>query len=83
MFLGYLPAMAALSLLGEWIFPWAAYVRMGLFAGAGIYVWVSRCPRCGERFHFRAGFSNPWARKCLHCGPKLRVDLKGGAVADT
>ena len=79
-FLGYLPVMAALSLLGEWVFPWAAYVWMGLFMGAGMYVWISRCPRCGERFHFRRGFSNLWAQKCLHCGLNLRPNRKGRAV---
>jgi hypothetical protein len=80
-FLGYLPVMATLSLLGEWMFPWAAYVWMGLFMGAVMYVWASRCPRCGERFHFRWAFSNPWARKCLHCGLNLRADLKSASAS--
>lgn len=79
-FWAYLPAMAIIAMLGDWVFPWAAFAWMGFFLGASMYVWVSRCPRCGERFHYRRGFSNPWTRKCLHCGLHLRADRNGASI---
>ena len=27
-----------------------------------------KCPRCHHKFFGSAGYSNPLARKCLHCG---------------
>lgn len=48
-------------------FAWAA-----LYLFAGIRVDVSKCPRCGRRFHRKRYFANPWSGKCLHCGLRLR-----------
>jgi hypothetical protein len=33
-------------------------------------IWLSlfHCPRCGKLFGISWAFSNPIARKCLHCG---------------
>src|SRR5204862_168519 len=40
-----------------------AFAWMALYAFAGIRVGVSKCPRCGRRFHYKR-FSNPWSSKC-------------------
>jgi hypothetical protein len=69
----YVPVMVLLfKLLGGWVFPWAAFAWMGLLGVTGIRVSLSRCPRCGERFHWSLAWHNAWARKCLHCGLPLR-----------
>lgn len=60
----------------------AAIVWMVGYAIAGMLVSLSRCPRCGERFH-RGRWSrapnnplfahwNPWTRRCMRCGLPLR-----------
>src|SRR2546425_1145948 len=40
---------------------------MAVIATAGLRVMLSRCPRCGDFFHWKS-FINTWARRCLHCG---------------
>jgi hypothetical protein len=69
----YVPVMVLLyQLLGSWVFPWVAFAWMALLGVAGIRVTLSRCPRCGEGFHWGVGRHNSWTRKCLHCGLPLR-----------
>jgi hypothetical protein len=40
---------------------------MVAFLVAGIRVQLFRCPRCHQWF-FAKWYSNPFTRKCLHCG---------------
>jgi hypothetical protein len=46
---------------------WAA----GILVCAVRIMFVS-CPRCGQFFHMWWFFANPWARRCMHCGLRLR-----------
>jgi len=73
-FWAFFPAMAAIVVLGESVVLWGAAAWMALWAGASVYAWIIRCPRCGGRFHFGGGLNNPWTRSCLHCGLRLRAD---------
>jgi hypothetical protein len=50
----------------------AGYAYLALFAAAAVRADRARCPRCGEPFHRRGFFGNPWTRTCLHCGLPLR-----------
>lgn len=36
-------------------------------------VYNCKCPNCGKYFHGLRWFWNPLARKCLHCGIKLKI----------
>jgi len=38
-----------------------------------------RCPRCGEPFYSSMRISNPFTKRCLHCGLR-RGDREYGAV---
>jgi predicted RNA-binding Zn-ribbon protein involved in translation (DUF1610 family) len=74
LFLGYIPGVAAIAIplqritgsdvwvpavASGWMVAWAvAVVRLNSF----------RCPRCGNVFHVRGLYGNPFARNCLHCG---------------
>jgi hypothetical protein len=42
----------------------------GLTACVAAVVWFAcfRCPFCGRHFHWTWWVSNPFARRCLHCG---------------
>jgi len=51
----------------------AALGWMGLCALAGIRASLSRCPRCGKRYHYKRPVSIPWTSKCLHCGLRLKT----------
>ena len=74
----YIPIVFAMYLItNSEIFAIATAITwMILFAICSIRVAIIRCPRCGKRFHqYRSGIlwvSNPWTRKCLHCGLKLK-----------
>jgi hypothetical protein len=37
-----------------------------LIGGTRTIYW--RCPRCGKSFHHKWGYTNTFARNCLHCG---------------
>jgi Zn ribbon nucleic-acid-binding protein len=41
-----------------------------LTACVAAVVWFAgfRCPYCGQHFHWTWWVSNPFARRCLHCG---------------
>src|SRR5437660_11738437 len=52
----------------------AAAVWMALFALVIIRLGVSKCPRCGKRFHQTWYWHNPFTSSCLHSGLKLRLD---------
>jgi hypothetical protein len=55
-----------------------AITWMAVFFTAALRVMFSRCPRCEEFFHtwffFIGSVSNPWARRCVHCGLRLVQD---------
>ena len=77
--LGYLPVVGSIVMLlkqmgvdDDIAAPWIAIPYMLLFAAAGARVGLARCPRCGERFHSRFLWNNPWTRSCLHCQLPLR-----------
>ena len=40
----------------------------------GFKACMSNCPRCGNRFFEKKWYSNPFARKCLHCKLSLKGD---------
>jgi uncharacterized protein (DUF983 family) len=79
----YIPAMVLMSLLGEWVFPWAAFAWMALLGVTSVQVSLSRCPRCGERYHWGSTWYSSWTRKCMHCGLPLRPTESELLVATT
>jgi hypothetical protein len=48
-------------------------VSLALFI-AGVPYSMSRCPRCGNFFFWRAWASNPFAEKCMNCSLSLGGD---------
>jgi hypothetical protein len=67
----YLPAVAlvlAVSCDPERYGSLAAKLWLATAAIAGIWLSLFRCPRCGRLFGVSWPFSNPFARRCLHCG---------------
>lgn len=75
----YLPAVA-LVMLGshdpERYGSLAAKLWLAAVAVAGIWLSLFRCPRCGHLFGFSWAFSNPFARRCLHCGLSVRAEVR-------
>lgn len=45
---------------------------MGLTCISGLRWTLSVCPGCGNLFFVKSYWSNPFSRKCLHCGLPLR-----------
>ncbi len=79
LFFGYLPGVATIALSAgntETIALVTALIWMGLFGLAAGWLSVFRCPRCGNLFGVSWTWSNPLARRCLHCG------LSTGSPAD-
>jgi len=80
--LGYIPAVGFLAMVGQWL----THTFILGFISAGAYmVWFAMtgaqwtqfsCPRCGEYFGSRGALRlGPLARKCMHCGlPKWQCD---------
>ncbi len=56
---------------------WVALAWMALCAVTIIRASLSRCPRCGKHYHYKRPTSNPWTRKCLHCGLRLKTEQGG------
>lgn len=50
---------------------------IGVIAAASASLSRSRCPACGERFHYAIRDGSPswnaFSRECLHCGADLRT----------
>ncbi len=80
-FLGYVPGV----FLFGWLLSFAvndnlaheivAFGWMALWMVSGQGYVRFRCPRCGEKFFARKGFSNIFSGKCLNCGlPKYAHD---------
>jgi hypothetical protein len=57
---------------------YAAFVWLALIAAGSIWLCLFRCPRCDELFGL-SWFSNPFARRCLHCG--IRTGSGTGAAS--
>src|SRR5215203_5743947 len=71
-FLLFIPVcLLAVRLFGEKAGPYAALFWMAVFAAIVLRVDLSKCPRCGNRFHATEFWHNPWARKCMHCRLRL------------
>ncbi len=75
LFLGYLPGVALIVVAMDRSAPgwhgadiYVVLSWMTAFLASAVYQSAFRCPRCGQRFFSTAGWHNPWARKCLHCG---------------
>lgn len=74
-FLSYVPGVLVLVLSARSLAPslddqapqWIAGMWLGAFAVAGVYRSLFRCPRCRRRFFCSWWYSNPYARKCVHC----------------
>lgn len=49
----------------------AALPLMVIIAGFYLRRILWRCPRCGRPFHFSPLYSNPFGRRCIHCGLPL------------
>jgi hypothetical protein len=47
-------------------------------AAAGIWFARFRCPSCARHFHWTWWVSNPFARRCLHCGFEKWRDPRAG-----
>lgn len=71
------PAAAALMILPGPIFPILTAAWLGGVAIAAWHSSVSRCPKCGEQFHYYFGISQLLTRRCVHCGLDMNADLKG------
>lgn len=72
----FVPVIMLADLLpGDIVAPLVMGVWIILFCFSGFRVWLSRCPRCGERFHVKTWWHNIFARNCLHC----RLPLKDNA----
>ena len=72
-------AVAAARLAAHASGSWAAIAPLATAAAAtacvAAVVWFAmfRCPFCANHFHWTWLVSNPFARRCLHCGfEKLR-----------
>ncbi len=77
--LGYLPGVALCYSL-SWCRPAAFNLGaswMALIFLASVFVTFSRCPNCGDFFHWAYLWCNPLARSCRHCGLSLNAGLKG------
>jgi hypothetical protein len=70
---GFLPIGAAIGHVCKWagvpavmpavLFPWFGFVVVTLIVPTTV-----TCPRCGNTFFFTWWWSNPLARRCVHCG---------------
>ena len=71
-FLAYLPLCAFVMVLNLFDLLYFALFWMALFAVAAARLGSFRCPSCRELAFLRLNWSNPFSRKCLHCGLRLR-----------
>jgi hypothetical protein len=72
-FVGFVPFGAAVDHVFKWagvpslapaiVFPWVGFGIVTLIVAS-----TMACPRCGNTFFFSWWWSNPLARRCLHCG---------------
>jgi hypothetical protein len=84
--LGWLPVAGGFAFLMQRFHLSEAAAEVGAGAWMVAAFWTAlriklwRCPRCGNRFFMRRLVSDPFARKCLHCGlPKW--ELRGSSAA--
>ena len=61
---------------GDWLprYP-AMFIGSWAIGAVGIGLSIlngfSRCPVCGKQYFWNWTFSNPFTRKCMHCGHRL------------
>ena len=77
--LAAVPGIAVFMMLPYPLFPLLTAAWLGTIAIAAWYSSVSRCPRCGEHFHFHFGVSQLLTRQCGHCGLHLNADRRSNA----
>jgi hypothetical protein len=55
------------GVLPDWVHDVGVIVLIvvSLFSAMRVLFWP--CPRCGNAFHFRAGWKSYFASRCLHC----------------
>ena len=70
-------SLAAVRIVGFVLFAAWVVVLLRFFFVSGEYMLWS-CPRCGKPFHYvprwYGRWSNPFARRCVHCGLPKWVD---------
>ena len=47
-------------------------IYVAFFLLVALVITFTRCPKCGRLFNLSLTWSNPWVRRCLHCGLKLK-----------
>jgi hypothetical protein len=60
--------LSSRSLLNDLVFWVLGLTWIVAFLVADIRLACFRCPRCHHMFFWGLWYSNPFARKCLHCG---------------
>jgi len=74
------PGVALATLTGR-LFPVLAAVWIGAVVVAAWRSSRSRCPRCGEDFHFHFGVVGQFfTRRCVRCGLHLNADRRQTAL---
>jgi hypothetical protein len=70
--LGALPALVVNRFASSFVEAMSWFIWIAALAVVGALLQAFRCPRCQEWFGWVWWWSNPFTRKCLHCG--LRID---------
>jgi hypothetical protein len=68
---GLVPFVLLAGYVTEMVFILAAVVYGALLLVYSLRLAFTECPRCEGFYHWN-WWSNPWTRRCLHCG--LRLD---------
>ena len=69
--LGLVPFVLVAEYLAQIVFILAAVAYGVLLLAYSLRLAFTECPRCEGFYHWN-WWSNPWTRRCLHCG--LRLD---------
>lgn len=69
----FLPLSAAVDHVCKWVVmpslaPAIVFSLVGIAIVTLIVPSTMHCPRCGNTFFFTWWWSNPFARRCVHCG---------------
>ncbi len=71
-FLAYLPLGALVMVLNLFDVMFFALLWMTLFLLTGLRIGFFHCPACQKLAFQKRFWQNPFSRKCLHCGLRLR-----------
>ena len=73
---GLVPFVLLAGYLTEIVFILAAVVYGALLLAYSLRLAFTECPRCEGFYHWN-WWSNPWTRRCLHCGLRLDDNAHG------